>query len=97
MPFVLARLLILFQQPASANPRNVNESVDRSFLENAVQSKSAVAGFLGVVTFLSVICYHHAEMSQRMLGAKVRIACCSLIYRKVSKKYWALISYTICV
>lgn len=45
----------------------------------------------GVVslTFLACIINHHADLRLRMLGARLRIACCALIYRKtlrVSKK-----------
>lgn len=91
MPYALARLLILFQQQETLLiPSNENKAIDESsldnimkFFENAFQNKGFVGAFIGIVTFISAICYHHAQMRQRMLGSKVRTACCSLIFRKV--------------
>lgn len=43
---------------------------------------------LGAVLVLSTLlgCFliHHVDLRQRLMGARMRIACCSLIYRKVS-------------
>ena len=38
-----------------------------------------------VMTFLSCMLLHHTDLRQRVVGARMRIACCSLIYRKVRK------------
>lgn len=41
----------------------------------------------GVVLMAMVGCFlmHHADLRQRLLGAQIRIACCSLMYRKTLK------------
>lgn len=90
MPFVFAQLLILFEQVDTTLPDVVPSDPDPesrtwTLFQNAWQNKSSVGAFMGTLTLLSSICYHHAEMNQRMLGSRIRIACCSLIFRKVSK------------
>lgn len=98
MPIVLSQLLILFQRKSPITSQiNGHESglyvedtwTDPSiqFIVNAWHNKAAVGALMGIITLISSICYHHAEMNQRMLGAKIRIACCSLIFRKVNYKY----------
>lgn len=43
-----------------------------------------VLSFLLILfAFLSCVFHHHADLRLRMAGARLRIACCSLIYRKV--------------
>lgn len=41
----------------------------------------------GVVLMAMIGCFlmHHADLRQRLLGAQIRIACCSLMYRKTLK------------
>lgn len=43
--------------------------------------------FLGtiliLVTIISNVMHHHSMLNLGLMGAKKRIACCSLIYRKV--------------
>lgn len=43
-----------------------------------------LAGGMVFLTLLGCIFTHHADLRQRMVGAQMRIACCSMIYRKVS-------------
>lgn len=43
-----------------------------------------LAGTVTVITFIGCLLSHHYDLRLRMLGAQIRIACCSLIYRKVS-------------
>lgn len=40
------------------------------------------AGVVVMCTF-GFLFVHHSDLRQRMVGARMRIACCSLIYRKV--------------
>ena len=40
---------------------------------------------LVLLTLLSCFFAHHSEVRQRLVGARMRIACCSLIYRKTLK------------
>lgn len=93
LPFILSQLLILFQQKPSPpivpllEPVNQTESTSvvaaESYIIAAWHDKSTVGAVLGIATIAFAMFFHHAEMKQRMLGAKIRIACCSLIYRKV--------------
>lgn len=39
-----------------------------------------------IMTLLGCFFAHHADLRQRMVGARMRVACCSLIYRKVYDK-----------
>lgn len=41
------------------------------------------AGGLVLAVFLKNCCYHHYTMQTQLIGMRVRIACCSLLYRKV--------------
>lgn len=41
-----------------------------------------LGGILVASTLLGCFLIHHVDLRQRMLGARLRIACCSLIYRK---------------
>lgn len=40
-----------------------------------------------LISFLSVIFYHHAQLGCQKIGMRVRVACCSLVYRKVSTDF----------
>lgn len=64
-----------------------------SHLVDAWQDKRMVGALLAVSTVVFAVIFHHAEMNQRMVGAKMRIACCSLIYRKVrGSREWLMIT-----
>lgn len=43
-----------------------------------------LASLVIVMTFTGCVVSHHYDLRMRMVGAQMRIACCSLIYRKVS-------------
>lgn len=43
----------------------------------------AYVGYLIMCLVISVFILHHATLLSRKIGMKMRIACCSLIYRKV--------------
>ncbi|XP_055638062.1 ATP-binding cassette sub-family C member 4-like [Toxorhynchites rutilus septentrionalis] len=48
-----------------------------------------LSGILVALTLLGCFCNHHSDLRQRLVGARMRIACCSAIYRKtlrMSKK-----------
>lgn len=42
-----------------------------------------LAAIMIILTFIGCVLEHHFDLRLRMLGAQMRIACCSLIYRKV--------------
>ncbi|XP_055848459.1 ATP-binding cassette sub-family C member 4 [Episyrphus balteatus] len=49
----------------------------------------SLAAILIIATLIGCFLNHHVDLRQRLLGARMRIACCSLIYRKtlrLSKK-----------
>ncbi|XP_046426050.1 ATP-binding cassette subfamily C member 4-like isoform X4 [Neodiprion fabricii] len=41
------------------------------------------AGLLVLVIFLDILIMHHTDLRTQQIGMRVRVACCSLIYRKV--------------
>lgn len=43
-----------------------------------------LASLVILMTFAGCVVSHHYDLRMRMVGAQMRIACCSLIYRKVS-------------
>lgn len=54
----------------------------------ALMTRSQVliyTGLLVVVTFLIILITHHTTLRMRRIGMCVRVACCSMIYRKVRK------------
>lgn len=46
-----------------------------------------LATLVVLMTLFGCFFAHHADLRQRMVGARMRIACCSLIYRKVLRAY----------
>lgn len=56
-----------------------------------------LGGLLVGSTLIGCFINHHINQRQTRMGVKMRIACCSLIFRKVSKKikiFHRVISYT---
>ncbi|XP_049772356.1 ATP-binding cassette sub-family C member 4-like [Schistocerca cancellata] len=41
------------------------------------------ASLLVIINFLKLFCYHHYNMLATYVGMRIRVACCSLLYRKV--------------
>ncbi|XP_034486870.1 multidrug resistance-associated protein 4-like isoform X2 [Drosophila innubila] len=69
---------------------NSSDSVTNSSTWNEV-AKSAIyvwndayylGGMLVGINFVACFLWHHLYLRQRMMGARMRIACCSLVYRK---------------
>ncbi|XP_053671125.1 ATP-binding cassette sub-family C member 4-like [Anopheles nili] len=59
------------------------------FLHHAWNDAFWLSGLLVLLTLLGCFCCHHSDLRQRLVGARMRIASCSLIYRKtlrMSKK-----------
>ncbi|KAJ8931068.1 hypothetical protein NQ314_016097, partial [Rhamnusium bicolor] len=44
-----------------------------------------LAGGVILISFLNVLIYHHCCLACQRIGMRVRIACCSLVYRKLLK------------
>lgn len=44
---------------------------------------NSLGAILVLSTLLGCFLIHHVDLRQRLMGARMRIACCSLIYRKV--------------
>lgn len=53
------------------------------FLEYVWSDLYWLATLVVLMTLFGCFFAHHADLRQRMVGARMRIACCSLIYRKV--------------
>lgn len=75
---------------SATNPLNVsaadNTGVSQDFSDTLQYIWNDV-NFLGAILVTSTLigCFliHHVDLRQRLMGARMRIACCSLIYRKV--------------
>lgn len=63
----------------------LNESYG-SIFEFAWNDIYCLAALLLSMTFVVCLIYQHFDLRLRMLGAHMRIACCSLIYRKVRRE-----------
>lgn len=80
---------LLFKRPAilSGNEDEVDaDSVAdeiQNFLLYAWSDMYWLAAMVVLMTLFGCFFAHHADLRQRMVGARMRIACCSLIYRKV--------------
>uniref|UniRef100_A0A2M4AEM2 Putative abc transporter c family member n=1 Tax=Anopheles triannulatus TaxID=58253 RepID=A0A2M4AEM2_9DIPT len=60
-----------------------------TFLHHAWNDTFWLSGLLVLLTLLGCFCCHHSDLRQRLIGARMRIASCSVIYRKtlrMSKK-----------
>lgn len=80
---------------ASVEPKSVyreahDDPVDESVAEEIenffVYAWSDMYWLATIVVFMTLFgCFfaHHADLRQRMVGARMRVACCSLVYRKV--------------
>lgn len=55
----------------------------KNFVDHVWDDKYWLASLVVLMTLLGCFFAHHADLRQRMVGARMRIACCSLIYRKV--------------
>lgn len=62
---------------------SVAEEVQKFFLY-AWSDMYWLATLVVLMTLLGCFFAHHADLRQRMVGARMRVACCSLIYRKVN-------------
>ncbi|XP_041788758.1 ATP-binding cassette subfamily C member 4 [Anopheles merus] len=65
---------------ATANSTVVDDLSD--FLHHAWNDAFWLSGLLVLLTLLGCFCCHHSDLRERLVGARMRIACCSLIYRK---------------
>uniref|UniRef100_A0A182J5C3 Uncharacterized protein n=1 Tax=Anopheles atroparvus TaxID=41427 RepID=A0A182J5C3_ANOAO len=60
-----------------------------AFLHHAWNDAFWLSGLLVLLTLFGCFCCHHSDLRERLVGARMRIACCSVIYRKtlrMSKK-----------
>lgn len=51
----------------------------------------AYVGYLIICLLFSVFILHHSTLLSRKIGMKMRVACCSLIYRKVRIKIFVIL------
>ncbi|XP_062556045.1 ATP-binding cassette sub-family C member 4 isoform X2 [Armigeres subalbatus] len=77
----------LDEEEGPTKERKLSSAAD--FFEYAWNDAQWLAGLLVFLTLLGCFCNHHSDLRQRLVGARMRIACCSAIYRKtlrMSKK-----------
>lgn len=53
------------------------------FFERIWNDVNWLAVMLIILTMCACMLIHHYDLRQRLVGAQMRIACCSMIYRKV--------------
>ncbi|XP_018579794.1 probable multidrug resistance-associated protein lethal(2)03659 isoform X2 [Anoplophora glabripennis] len=53
-----------------------------------------LAGGVLLITFLNILIFHHSSWGCQRIGMRVRIACCSLVYRKLLKLSQASLGQT---
>ncbi|XP_017091987.2 ATP-binding cassette sub-family C member 4 [Drosophila bipectinata] len=72
--------------PTTPSAVDYNSTIERSLISQASEFVWNDSYSLGTVLVGSTLfcCFllHHVDLRQRLMGAKMRIACCSLIYRK---------------
>lgn len=71
--------------PSDAHDIAMAKDADISFLEYAWNDVYWLSAGVVVLAMIGCFLMHHADLRQRMLGAQLRIACCSLMYRKTLK------------
>ncbi|KFB53213.1 AGAP003221-PA-like protein [Anopheles sinensis] len=75
------------QDEVGANQTAFDDLSD--FLHHAWNDAFWLSGLLVLLTLFGCFCSHHSDLRERLIGARMRIACCSVIYRKtlrMSKK-----------
>lgn len=95
LSFVLAQILVQFQKPVIMTDVNnhknrttfiISEDGAVSFVpfQNHVWNDTfSLATMLVVMSFISILFAHHCFLGSNLLGVRLRIACSSLMYRKV--------------
>lgn len=76
VPMVLAQLLIQLKDGAKNQETN-------QFILPIWDNLFWLAGLICLMMLVSIVISHHSDLRLQMTGARMRIACCSLIYRKV--------------
>lgn len=66
---------------------NLSRADVYKFARNAWNDVYWLASIVILMSFLSCLLIHHYELRLLGLGSRMRIACCSIIYRKVIIKY----------
>lgn len=62
---------------------NLKREHVEEFFKRIWNDKYWLAVMLIVLTICGCLLIHHYDLRQRLVGAQMRIACCSMIYRKV--------------
>ncbi|XP_050071787.1 ATP-binding cassette sub-family C member 4 [Anopheles maculipalpis] len=68
--------------PATATTNSTLIDDLSDFLNHAWNDAFWLSGLLVLLTLFGCFCCHHSDLRERLVGARMRIACCSLIYRK---------------
>lgn len=99
MPVILAKLLLQFRYsvkdifiPINGQIVNTDNSIFPEYFLEFLSNIHVLSTLLVLSVFFISILQQHSNYRLRMVGARLRIACCSLIYRKV---YQALSGFKI--
>lgn len=63
---------------------NLTQAEFYTYLNHAWNDVYWLANLVIWMGFFGLLMSHHADLRLQMIGARMRIACCSLIYRKVN-------------
>lgn len=91
VPVILAQILFQFQMPSSDMLYvTINETASipavSEYISNIFSDVYILSALLVLDVLLITMAQQHSNLRLRKVGARIRIACCSLIYRKVSIK-----------
>lgn len=63
-------------------PNDLNDDTSNVF-ENFWNDKLCLSILIVIICFILVLLNHHADLRQRLVGARMRVALCSVMYRKI--------------
>lgn len=75
---------------------NLTRAEFYEFFEHVWNDVYWLAYLLVLMGFLSMLLSHHFDLRLQMVGARMRIACCSMIYRKVGKMHFIYYVFELC-
>lgn len=72
-------------KPEYKSDKDDELQINTSFFQYAYNDVHWLGAGVVLMTTFGFLFAHHTDLRQRMVGARMRIACCSLIYRKTLK------------
>lgn len=87
---ISAEIIKPHEQQVNSNVDKTDESEFNQLILHVWSSLYWLAGLICLMILVSMLISHHSDLRLQMTGARMRIACCSLIYRKVSQPLHSL-------